>query len=227
MIMTNRIITLFAGTVLPLPVLFYTLHMVKKTVAAAAAEGAGAPWLFANRAAGTIAAVFVSLTGAIAACRLVDAGAPALVQVKLGIAFMVLLASAVYDSRFRTIPNVLPLILVLARALILAGEFVSGAAPVPHLISSIAGALAAAGTLAAASKLTKGGVGAGDVKLIAAIGFMCGLYAVFAVLLLAVLSCAITAVPLLLTKRKTISGNLPFAPFIYIGMAAVISFSLY
>ena len=245
--MTSQVITMLTGAVLPAPVLLYTAYAVRKAAAKTAAAGAEAqalavaevqeqavapggaalPWLLDSRTACIVAAAAASLLGAIAAYRLDAPGTAVLTRVQFGVAFLVLLAAAVYDSRFRIIPNVLPLALASARIILLACEFIAGAAPVPRLLSSVAGAITAMSALLAASKLSRGGIGFGDVKLVGAVGFMCGFYAIIAVLVLALICCALVAAPLLCLKRKALSDSLPFAPFIYIGMAAVICLSLY
>ena len=71
--------------------------------------------------------------------------------------------------------------------------------------------------LGIANKLSKGGIGLGDVKLLSCIGFMCDIYIVIKTLTLALLACICILGVLLILKKQTVKDHLPFAPFIHIG----------
>jgi prepilin signal peptidase PulO-like enzyme (type II secretory pathway) len=126
-------------------------------------------------------------------------------------------AAAAYDYKRMLIPNWIPLALLLARAALFGAEFaVIGGFP-PELPDAALGCVLSGTILLTASKLSKGGVGAGDVKLFAAIGFACGLGMAFSLLLLALLSCAVAGGALVAVKKKAAREALPFAPFIWFG----------
>lgn len=64
--------------------------------------------------------------------------------------------------------------------------------------------------------VTNGGVGGGDIKLIAVLGILYGAWGLFAVLMLACISALLFA---LVTSHidKINVYNIPFAPFIFVG----------
>ena len=76
-------------------------------------------------------------------------------------------------------------------------------------------------------------MGMGDVKLLAAIGLVSGVWGLLAVLLVAFVTGAVYAVPALLRKycRRPASteplpdGTMPFGPFLVVGLLAVLFFS--
>ena len=130
---------------------------------------------------------------------------------------MVILSAAVIDNKLRIIPNFLPLVLVILRILVFIFELFFSDNAVGYLVSSLIGGFISFIVLIIADKITKGGIGMGDIKLISAIGFLCGIYTVIAVMILSLFSCAVVSVILILKKVKTRKDHLPFAPYIYIG----------
>jgi prepilin signal peptidase PulO-like enzyme (type II secretory pathway) len=133
--------------------------------------------------------------------------------------------AAAYDFRLKLIPNVIPLALVFVRAGLFVVEFLCFADAAAHLISSIGGCAVSFALLAVSAKLSKGGVGAGDVKLVSALGFACGFGFVLSVLLLALILCAATGGALLLLKKAGRKDSLPFAPFVWGGFVLLMVFS--
>ena len=217
--MITLIFTPLLGAAIPIPLMYY--------VAAQAGKTAGEHKLWDARWIRITAALAISLFGGFAAYRLASTAVPALSQLKLAAAFLVALAAAIYDARLRIIPNILPLILIVTRLILFFIEYYSGSAPLMSLVSSSAALLTAGLTLMIAEKLSKGGVGYGDIKLVAALGFMCGFNAIIIIVTLALVSCTLVALPLLISKRKDMSGSLPFAPFLMAGLTAAILLSLY
>ena len=67
------------------------------------------------------------------------------------------------------------------------------------------------------SRLTRDGMGMGDVKLIAALGWTLGFSTTMTVILFALIFCTIFAVILILEKKKHKSDHLPFGPFVFWG----------
>ena len=67
--------------------------------------------------------------------------------------------------------------------------------------------------------LSRGGVGAGDVKLIAAIGLYYGLAGVLSILMVTLIFAAIFSIVMLATKKAKMKSTLPMAPFIFIGLS--------
>lgn len=69
--------------------------------------------------------------------------------------------------------------------------------------------------------LKKEGMGFGDVKLMASLGFLFGVKNILVVTLLSFLIGAIVGIVLLLTKKKDKSSYIPFGPFIVISVVII------
>ena len=67
------------------------------------------------------------------------------------------------------------------------------------------------------SKITHDGIGMGDVKLLSAIGFLCGLKTLFFTVLLAFIFASIFSLVLILMKKKSIKDSIPFGPMFWVG----------
>lgn len=80
--------------------------------------------------------------------------------------------------------------------------------------SSLAGFLAGGGLFCLIAFLSKGGLGGGDIKLMAVLGLAAGWPFVLLVFLLAFILGAAVGLLLLLFKMKTWRSPLPFAPFL-------------
>ena len=84
----------------------------------------------------------------------------------------------------------------------------------PDILSSILGLVLAGGLFLAIVLLSRGGMGGGDVTLIAALGFVLGIRFILLTILLSFLLGAIISLFLLATKLKTKKDPIPFGPFI-------------
>lgn len=115
------------------------------------------------------------------------AAEPNLHGVALALFWLFLLAPAVLDFRHHWLPD--PLTLTLAAAGLLFGGFATGASLVDRLIGGAVGFLAL-WLIAHAYRLSRGreGLGAGDPKLLGAIGLWTGWFALPAILLIAALA---------------------------------------
>lgn len=69
--------------------------------------------------------------------------------------------------------------------------------------------------------------GKGDIKLLMAHGFLCGTNIVFSTLLLALLCCAVFSAGMVLLKKCTAKDHLAFGPFLYVGYAVMLFFTIY
>lgn len=94
------------------------------------------------------------------------------------------------------------------------------------LTSSLAGGIIAFLLLLVCSFLSKGGFGAGDVKLFAACGFLIGLRGIFNVLLFTMIFGAVCGGYLIIRKRKTAKDTMPLAPFMLAGVLTAIVLGL-
>jgi leader peptidase (prepilin peptidase)/N-methyltransferase len=84
----------------------------------------------------------------------------------------------------------------------------------PQILSSLGGLLLAGGLFLAIVILSKGGMGGGDVTLIAALGFILGHKFILFNIFLSFILGAVISLILLLTKIKTRKDPIPFGPFI-------------
>ena len=66
--------------------------------------------------------------------------------------------------------------------------------------------------------LTRGAVGAGDVKLLAVVGYYLGSRTIIAVIFWAVTLAAVYCVSRLVLKKTEANQAIPFAPFVFAGM---------
>lgn len=171
--------------------------------------------------------ILIIILSGIAACFASIDSVSTIAYIKLGICYLAVLGAAVIDIKLHIIPNFIPLGLIIARILIFIYELIFTDKAISYIISSLIGCFLCCLILLIADKVSKGGIGKGDIKLLASIGFMCGLYAAFFTLLLALLFCIIIAVVLLLAKRKKSKDHLPFGPFIYLGYISMILLTLY
>ena len=147
--------------------------------------------------------------------------------IELGACYLAALAAAVIDLKIRMIPNLIPLMLIGVRLAIFIYEILYVESALSYLVSSLIGGLLCAFLLIIANKISKGGIGGGDIKLLSGIGFMCGLYVVFSTLMLALVSCIVISLILLILKKRTLKDHLPFGPFIYFGLIVMCLLTLY
>lgn len=174
----------------------------------------------------TLPAVMAVLGGLLA--WLVFNGAlPVFDCIALMIAFVAAVMAGIGDYKLKLIPNLIPLSITGIRALLFVTEALIFEAPVALIISSVAGGLLCMLLLFIAMKLTKGGIGYGDIKLMGAIGFCVGYRAVFSILLAALFACVLFAIPLVAMKKKKMTGEMPFAPFICVGCAITLALAMY
>lgn len=112
------------------------------------------------------------------------------------------------DLQKRIIPN--PLVLLLFFWV----SFWQLFSPVITHGSSLGGFLVGGGLFYLIAALSKGGLGGGDIKLMAVLGLAVGWPFVLLVFLLSFISGSVVGLILLLTKAKTWRSTLPFAPFL-------------
>lgn len=86
----------------------------------------------------------------------------------------------------------------------------------PGFLNSFGGLLIAGGLFFTIYLLSRGGMGDGDITLMAALGFILGTRLVFLSILLSFIIGAFVSIFLLLTRLKTRKDPIPFGPFIVI-----------
>jgi len=147
--------------------------------------------------------------------------------IELSISYFAVLAAAIIDYKTKTIPNIIPILLVLGRIVIFIYELVFVNSAISFFISSLVGALLCFLLLIIANRISKGGIGGGDIKLLSSIGFVCGIYVVISSMLLALVSCIVVSGMLLALKKCSTKDNVPFGPFIYVGYLIMCLLTLY
>ena len=122
------------------------------------------------------------------------------------------------DSKEKRIPNKILIWMLIIRAAILCVEGVLYKEYWMSIaISAIGGFLIAGGMFLFCYIITKGGIGAGDVKLFSVLGLYTGSGAIFSVIFLTVLFAAVYNSINLLRKKTDLKQEIPFAPFIFWG----------
>jgi leader peptidase (prepilin peptidase)/N-methyltransferase len=122
-----------------------------------------------------------------------------------------LLAIAVIDVEHRLVLNVM---LAPAAVVALAASLLPGA---PEPLAALLGGAAGFGLFLLISLLTRGTLGAGDVKLAGVIGLMVGFPAVFTGLIGGIALGGIGALVLILTKRAGRKTYIAYAPYLCLG----------
>lgn len=137
--------------------------------------------------------------------------------------FVFIIASI--DYRLKKIPNKLILILLIIRLVGIAGEIVYSPGEMPRIvISSLVGFLVGGLFMLVCALISRGGVGAGDVKLYAAIGMYFGLSGILEIMTYSLVLAAVISIGLLIFKRAKVRSTIPMAPFIAVGTALYLFF---
>lgn len=169
----------------------------------------------------------VVVISAVCGWAVFDRAVSPLAVIKLGLCYFAILAAAVIDAKLRIIPNFIPLTLIGARVLIFLYELIVLDGAVQDVVGSVVGCLLCGLFLALGNKLSRGGIGGGDIKLLSCVGLLCGLYLVFTILVLALICCCVLSLPAMLSKKLTLRNSVPFGPFIYLGYALMCLLTLY
>lgn len=136
--------------------------------------------------------------------------------------YTVVLVSGVVDLYCHKIPNIMLLIGMIARivVLIIMGILFREMVGI-SLIMSLSGGIISLLVLLLISILSKKGIGYGDVKLYACLGFFLGIMDTYYILFYAVLAAAIYAAYIVLSKKGDRKTHIPFGPFTYLGFVTV------
>ncbi len=139
-------------------------------------------------------------------------------RLKLLLALLLLVCAGCIDLTECRIPNAIPLALCLCGIVLLAAGFLSGQeGAFSYMTGSVLTAAVCAAGLLIAMLLSRNGIGLGDVKLLSALAVCAGFRATCGTIFFGMLFCAVAAVILLITKKKTIHEGIPFGPFLMLG----------
>ncbi len=146
------------------------------------------------------------------------------VEVFYQITILIIVAGfAIYDYKYKIVPDKFLLLLIpivlFAAPIATFSMFNLGMAFSDSIFGFVAGGLI---TLMAAV-ITSGGIGGGDIKLCAILGFVYGIYGILFIL---IVSCITCIVAMLLSRREK-EESMAFVPFIFIACVvyAIISIS--
>lgn len=126
-----------------------------------------------------------------------------------------------YDRRERRIPNRMLAVLLAARGILLAVECTAASSLWEGLRPSVLGGLLGGGFFLFCHMISRKGIGAGDVKLMAVVGFYMG-DRIWDAAVISLILAAVWSIGLLLRKRKGWKQEIPFAPFVLAGTASAI-----
>lgn len=137
---------------------------------------------------------------------------------RLIVALLILFSALLIDRYTRTIPNGIIIIMMCAGMIVYGIRlFVNVGLFKADIISALVGMIGNLFLFYLMSRLTKDGIGMGDVKLIAALGWLTGFSMVVLSVLLGLILCSVVALVLILFRKKNASDSVPFGPFIYFG----------
>ena len=139
-------------------------------------------------------------------------------RVRLIIILEALIAAGWIDLRENRIPNIIPAFLSFAGLAFLGIEFlINGEGGQSYLVSCLLAFFVPGIVLYIVSSITHMGIGAGDIKLICSVGLIGGVNVLSGTVIFGTLFCAVVAVTLLITKKKSMKSTLPFGPFLMAG----------
>lgn len=122
------------------------------------------------------------------------------------------------DQKKKRIPNkILKTLLAVRISLLIVEWMMFPQLGLSLLILAILGALLGGGLFLLAHFISKGGVGMGDVKLVAVVGIYMGGGSVMADIFLSVMASAAYSIIMLIRKKIKLKEEIPFAPFVFIG----------
>ena len=124
---------------------------------------------------------------------------------------------AVIDFRYKKIPNRCILGLILIRTFCILWQGIQTGSMISVFINSFAGFVTGLAVLAVISLISKKGLGAGDIKMYAAIGYFIGCSGVLDILMYSSFFCTVVGLFLVIIKKCRMKSLVPMAPFAFIG----------
>lgn len=129
-----------------------------------------------------------------------------------------LFLTASIDLKQKKIPNIMVLFILAERIVFFIPEFILyREAFSTVLLSSLVGLVTAGFIMIVCRFISRGGMGAGDVKLFSAIGFMVGLSGVVSILFYSLFLASAVSIFLLVSRKAKFRETIPMAPFIFAG----------
>lgn len=142
--------------------------------------------------------------------------------VNLSAVYVIVTILAGIDLKRKVIPNAVLAVGFMVRAILMLYEWLAYPETIRQVfLNMAAGFLFGLLLLLFLSFITRHGIGYGDVKLFAWLGFSVGLADTYSILFYSVLAAAITGIYLVFVRKADKKKELPFAPFVYIGCCLV------
>ncbi len=129
------------------------------------------------------------------------------------IAFSALLVTAVIDFRTMEIPDSMWITVFIGGVFVYLQQIINdGGFKFDHFLARFIGIFAASGVLLILALITKGGMGGGDIKLMAACGFLLGWKQVILALIMGALIGTIYIIIKAIVNKGKVPRKVPFAP---------------
>lgn len=129
---------------------------------------------------------------------------------------------SVTDIRYRRIPNVYILAAFAVKTVMIVIWGVAEHDFSGLFVNSLAGVISGALLTGIVYVISGKGIGAGDVKMFAAVGYMAGAAAALDILVYSTVLCALCGIILVAVKKCRLKDFIPMAPFVYAGMLVYI-----
>lgn len=127
-------------------------------------------------------------------------------------------AAMIVDIKDKRIPNYIVFSMALLQTLVMAAELIMNLQEWKRiLMAGIINPVIIFIVLLLLSRISRDGIGMGDVKLLTVMGYICGAYVVLNTMIFSLLACVASAMILVLAKKKKARDKIAFGPFIYIG----------
>lgn len=141
-----------------------------------------------------------------------------LAQIKWLFMLWLLLPVALIDLKRRLIPSHILWVMLIVRIVFFILELQSAEEYQSFLITSVAvGAVIGGGIMLIVHAISRGGLGWGDVKLFALLGFYVGSSHMLQLLVYCFLLSSLTGVGMLIFKKAHLQDQMPLAPFAFLG----------
>ncbi len=127
-----------------------------------------------------------------------------------------LIVITIIDLKEMIIPDSLVITILILSTLHKSTNYIINKTPI-NLLDSLGGLMLAGGLFVLIILISNGGMGGGDVTLIAALGFILGVKYIFVTIFLSFILGAIISIFLLITTIKGKKDPIPFGPFIILG----------
>lgn len=124
----------------------------------------------------------------------------------------------ILDSRRRIIPNKALLVMAGVRSVLLVGDCICYPQMMLEIIvSALAGMLGGGGLFLIAGVIARKGIGMGDVKMIAVMGYFLGLQVLMSDLIVTMTLTVVAGITALVVRKVSLRSEMPFAPFAAVG----------